>query len=348
MSRPKADKTDELEVKEGRTAPYTMIPHWIILHGQLDPQAKAVYSVLLMHVNRNRGDGLAWPTRKTIAQMLNWSREQSPDKYLAQLEAVGAIETELFTRHDGSAGIRYYVHQTPPAGYDGPTSLTEWRDRKRAEEAAAPARRPGRPRKAAARPVSPTPISEAPAAATPVSDSEAPAAATPVTEPASPKPRAAKKATAKRTGGPKAPAAEVKSEEEVLLDQRANKGAKLWWDEHAPALVDRKEMTRLTGTAKQRQGKFLALRGMIRGALAANYDSRQILAALEEMKVWLPQAQQFDRALGRQDGVRTQPYGRRGAQPIFRNDQWAPDQDQDKVPSAPDLDVFGIESSDVD
>lgn len=145
-----------------------------------------------------------------------------------------------------------------------------------------------------------------------------------------------------------AKAAKEKSPAELELDQRAHKGAQLWWDEHAPALVEAKQMTRLTGTPRQRSSKFLALRGMIRGALAAEYDPRQILAALKELKLWLPSAQQFDAALGRQDGVQGKAGGRRGVQPIFKNDQWQPDEpEKGAAPTAPDLDVFGVQTDDV-
>ncbi|MER7759488.1 hypothetical protein [Streptomyces sp. NPDC097619] len=306
------------EVLGGRPAPYAMVPHWIILHPELDPQAKAVYDVLLMHANRLRGDGIVWPTRKNIAKILGWSREQSPDKYIAQLEAAGAIDTELYTQHDGSIRKRYYVHQTPPPGYQGPKDLTEWRDRRRQEEAEAPSRPPGRPRKAAS-----------PAAEPAAEGSAAPQ-------------KPARKPPAKKAAAtPSAKAAPEKSETEALLEQRANKGARLWWEERAPAHVAAKEMTRLTGTQQQKSRKFLALRGMIRGALAADYESRQILNALDELKVWLPSVQQFDAALGRQDGVRSRTSGTR--QPKFTNAQWSSPNEEAE---APDLGVFGLEDDD--
>ncbi|WP_260614840.1 hypothetical protein [Streptomyces sp. WAC05292] len=323
MKHDLADLDEQYEVVAGRKAPYTMVPHWITLHEALDPQAKAVYDVLAMHVNQSRQDDVVWPTRSTIAEMLGWSREQSPDKYIQQLEAVGAIDTEAFTRPNGAAGKKYIVHQTPPHGFKGATTVAEWYRRKRqALAAAGPARTPGRPRKA----VAPAPAPD---------DTD------------TPKPSTAKKATAKKAPAKKATAKKERTEAEVLLDQRAQKGAQIWWDERAPAHVEAKQMSRLTGTPQQRSRKFLALRGMIRGALAVNYDPRQILDALEEMKLWVPSAQQFDAALGRQDGVQTKATGRRGAQPIFKNDQWKADPPaEDETPSAPDLDVFGVEADD--
>ncbi|KIF04164.1 hypothetical protein PL81_20360 [Streptomyces sp. RSD-27] len=311
-----ADLDEQYQLAAGRKAPYTTIPDWITVHEDLDPQAKAVYGVLAMHVNVSRRDNVSWPTRLTIAQMLNWNREQSPDKYIQQLEAVGAIDTEPMTRPNGAKGKLYVVHQTPPPGFTGPVTVADWYDRKRAQLAkAGPAPGPGRPRN----PVAP--------------------ASAPETSPTK-KATAAKKTTA-------AKAAKEKTPEEVALDQRAQKGAQLWWDEKAPVLVEAKQMTRLTGTSRQRSSKFLALRGMIRGALAAQYESRQILDALEELKLWLPSAQQFDAALGRQDGVQGRAGGRRGVQPIFKNDQWKPDApEKGAVPTAPDLDVFGVQPDD--
>jgi hypothetical protein len=307
------DLAEQFEAVVGRKAPWTIVPDWITLHDDLEPQAKAVYGVLAMHVNVQAKDDAAWPSRKMIAEMLGWSREQSPDKYIKQLEAAGAIDTEPMTRPNGAKGKRYIVHQTPPPGYTGPTTVAEWyRRRREALATSGPAPTPGRPRRAAAA----------------VKTSE--------------QPKVAKKAAqARKTATPKP---RKKTPEEELLDQRADKGAHLWWDEIAPALVDAKKMPRLTGTPKQRSSKFLGLRGMIRGALEAEYEPEQILAALRELRVWLPSAPAFDAALGRQDGVQAQPSPGRGGQPIFKNDQWQQHErtGDDDAPPAPSLDVFGV------
>ncbi|MGA5411545.1 hypothetical protein ACPCSC_30360 [Streptomyces lavendulocolor] len=176
MSSLELDELDEqFEVVVGRKAPYSMIPDWVTLYPaskshplyqgrSLSPTAKAVYNVLAMHVNVARGDSACWPSRKTIAQILGFSREQSVDQYLDQLDEADAIDREPITRPNGAKGVRYIVHQTPPDGYEGEQSVGEHYKNRRALEAAKLTRPPGRPRKAeAAAPEQPAPA-PAPAA----------------------------------------------------------------------------------------------------------------------------------------------------------------------------------------
>ncbi|MGW7596293.1 hypothetical protein, partial [Streptomyces rubiginosohelvolus] len=88
MSREIDDLDEQIEIVIGRKAPFSMVPDWVSLYpaSKSHPQyagkvvsatAKAVYNVLAMHVNVSRGDSACWPSRKTIAQMLGFSREQS-------------------------------------------------------------------------------------------------------------------------------------------------------------------------------------------------------------------------------------------------------------------------------
>ncbi|MFI5859251.1 hypothetical protein [Streptomyces parvulus] len=160
MSSHEMDELDEqFEVVIGRKAPFSMIPDWVTLYpgsksspmyaGKiLSPTAKAVYNVLAMHVNVSRGDSACWPSRKTIAQILGFSREQSVDQYLDQLDEVDAIDREPITRPNGAKGVRYIVHQTPPSDFEGEQSVGEHYKHRRAVEAAKLTRSPGRPRKA--------------------------------------------------------------------------------------------------------------------------------------------------------------------------------------------------------
>ncbi|MFI9052507.1 hypothetical protein [Streptomyces sp. NPDC053427] len=328
MSTHVADDLDEqYEAVMGRKAPFTMVPDWITLHDELHPQAKAVYAVLAMHVNVSKKDDTAWPTRLTMAEMLGWTREQSPDKYLQQLEAAGAIDTEDWSRPNGARGKLYYVHQTPPAGYTGVTTVAEWYKRRReALAAAGPAPKPGRPRKDA---------TELKAAKTAI------AKKTTAARPADEKP--VKKTAAKKT------ATKEKTPEELALDKKAQDGADKWWTT-AKDLADKKKMKPLMGSKRQQSGYFLNLRTKIRDALDAGYDSRVIWRALEQLGEWSPAKREWETTLASLNGI---PVGRRpsGRAPIFTNSQWTQGGDDPSAPSVapttPDLSEYGFEDDDV-
>ncbi|MEU1221263.1 hypothetical protein [Streptomyces microflavus] len=311
------DLEEQAEATAGRRAPYSATPDWVVIHPDVEAQGKALYCVLNAHVNISKGDGLCWPSRLTMAEMLGYSRPQSMDKYLKQLEAIGAIDIEDWPRPNGAKGKRYTVHQTPPDDFDGITTVSQWHKRRRAALDAAGAPKPGRPRKE-------TPATEKPPA----------------------RKTAAKKTTAKKTTAKAQP---EKSPEEQALDQRARKGADVWW-ERAKELVAAKSMGPLMGTPKARSGYYLNVVTRIREALAAEYDSKVILQALENIGEWSPAKRELDRELRRLSGIRAPRTGRGGRAPIFTNDQWtkgeSPDSSTPPTPAAPDLDVFGVESDD--
>lgn len=74
--------------------PFVQVPQWLLL-ARISPGAKLIYCLLVMHVNRENAENRkAWPTRETLAEMAGFSRPQSIDKYLAELEAIGAIRVE--------------------------------------------------------------------------------------------------------------------------------------------------------------------------------------------------------------------------------------------------------------
>ncbi|MEU0857433.1 hypothetical protein ABZ352_18615 [Streptomyces griseofuscus] len=313
-----ADLEEQVEATLGRKAPYSRIPDWVTLHPDVEPQAVAVYCVLAAHVNISRSDSLVWPSRLAMAEMLGYSRPQSVDKYIKQLEAIGAIDTEDFTRPNGAKGKRYTVHETPPDDFDGVHTLAAWYKRRRdALAAAGGAAKPGRPRKA--QPAAPAPS----------------------------EPRRAKKAAPAKKAAARKKAAAEKSPEELLLDQRARKGADLWW-ETAKELVEKKRMGPLMGSPRARSGYYLNLVTRIKEALDAGYDSKVILQALESVGEWSPSKRELDRQLRRLTGVVPPRSGRGGRTPMFTNDQWdgkTPD-GAPAASTAPDLDVFGVESDD--
>lgn len=340
------DLEEQLEIVAGRTAPYTTVPDWISLHLVLDPQAKALYNVLAAHVNVLRGDGKVWPTRLALAEMLGFSREQSVDRYIKQLLAAGAIETEEIRRSNGAKGVRYTVHQVPPKGYDGPCTLAEWYQRRREALATAePKRKPGRPRKTTPPAPAPAPAEEAPAAPAPAAAEQTPEGAAPAKVPA--QKTAAKKAPAKKTPAKKAAAKppKEKTPEELELDQLAQTAADAWWEE-AKRMVANNDMGPLLGTPKSKSGKFLNLRTRIRAAFAAGYDKREIWRALHELRQWSPPEWQFDKALQKARGVRAPRTN--GPTPLFRNDQWQKDTPQTEgaqhAPAVPDVSEFGLQA----
>ncbi|MBV1940783.1 hypothetical protein KUF83_30070 [Streptomyces sp. BV286] len=305
----------------GRKAPLTLVPDWVTLHQELDPQAKAVYNVLAMHVNVERGDDECWPSRKTIAGILGFNREQSVDKYLDQLDAADAIDREDMTRPNGAKGVLYIIHQTPPPGYKGITNISDYHSQRRTALAAQGTRKPGRPRKALT------------------------AAAAVQTPPTPAKTAASKSGPAKKKATGKAKPAAEKTPEQIALEKEAQQGADAWWKK-AALLVDQNEMGPLMGSARQKSGYFLNLRTKIKEALEAGYTKEVVWSALLKTREWSPAKREFDRALRDVTGVRKP--GRGGRAPLFTNDQWKQQQTEQApaTSAAPDLSAFGVRSRD--
>ncbi len=113
---------------------FVPVPEWIVL-AELTPQALALYTVLLAHVNRERGDGLAWPSMETLAELLGFKHRRSIAIYTRELVALGAVTV---TRRDRSTDRRnvYQVSTVPPAGYGGLRSITDFHSARKAERAA--------------------------------------------------------------------------------------------------------------------------------------------------------------------------------------------------------------------
>ncbi|MBG7704901.1 hypothetical protein HCJ76_44270 [Streptomyces sp. MC1] len=343
-----SEHDEQFEVVIGRKAPLTMVPDWVTLfpgskkspmyRGKiLSPQAKAVYNVLAMHVNVERGDSACWPSRETIADICGFSREQSVDPYLDQLDDADAIDREPITRPNGAMGVRYIVHQMPPPGYEGEQSVGEYHKRRREEKAQKQTRPPGRPRKTAAPATEPAPA-DTPAADVP---EEQPAARKAPAKKAAPRKAApAKKMAPAKKAAAKKAAPKEKTPEEIALDKRAREGADRWWKRAAEG-VEKKIMRPLLGDKRQQSGYYLNLVTRIKEALAAGYSEEQIWAALHEVREWSPAKREFDRALGRAAGIQT-PGRPNDRKPLFRNEQWQqakPEQDKQEQ-GTPDLDAL--------
>lgn len=112
-------------IREGRPAPsYTDVQDWVGL-ADITPQAHSLYVKLRMHVNTQRGDERAWPGKERLAMMMRVGRGDYIDGWLAELVAIGAVEI----RPEGMPRRNVYiVYALPPPGYDGPLTLTEWKD----------------------------------------------------------------------------------------------------------------------------------------------------------------------------------------------------------------------------
>jgi hypothetical protein len=118
--------TDDGAILEaGRQAPpWTQVHNWVML-SDIHPIAKALYVVLRMYVNRERGDHAAWPGTVTLAKMLGLSRADKVAPYLKILANLGAIDIK---RRGMPCRNYYIIHETPPSGYVGPESIQEWCD----------------------------------------------------------------------------------------------------------------------------------------------------------------------------------------------------------------------------
>lgn len=103
---------------------FVPVPEWVVL-ARLTPQALALYTVLLAHVNRERGDGQAWPSMDLLADLLGFGKRQSVIRYLNELAARGIIVVDTEACATGRRN-RYTVHTVPPGGYVGLTSMTEF------------------------------------------------------------------------------------------------------------------------------------------------------------------------------------------------------------------------------
>ncbi|MFN1193261.1 hypothetical protein ACK03K_33915 [[Kitasatospora] papulosa] len=122
----------------------------------------------------------------------------------------------------------------------------------------------------------------------PEADDEPNAEAAPPAPSAKRVPPARKPPAAKKTTQEKVADAEEKAAQEKALDEEAQKVATWWW-EHAE-----KHLGKYAG----QRGGFVAVRKMIRRALAVGYSQQQCAKALQHARKHFPAAQQWQDALG--------------------------------------------------
>jgi hypothetical protein len=151
--RPTGNAEMEIRAAQRRRAPsYTVVKDWV--PACVSAMAGKLYHFYRMHLNRERADGLVWPTMETAAVYLGLSRGDKVTPYMDELETAGAIHATREGQEDG----RYLVlvYEDPPDDFDGPVTLTEWYQANRAEldrrRAAAKVKRVARKAAKAARP----------------------------------------------------------------------------------------------------------------------------------------------------------------------------------------------------
>lgn len=108
---------------------FVAVPEWVAV-AKLSPQALALYVILLGHVNRERGDNLAWPSLDTLAELTGYSRRQSVTPYLDELAAMQLIEVRARKTEQGRRNY-YTVTKEPPEWWAGPSSIAEFHKARR-------------------------------------------------------------------------------------------------------------------------------------------------------------------------------------------------------------------------
>lgn len=133
------DPSAPFEARDGRRFPYGTVGEWVPIAPELSHLAVRIYTILRCHVNRSRGDDKAFPHQEDLAAMCGVKRRQTIKDAVAELVAIGAVETELSRYARGlRARVIYTVHEAPPEDYAGAVSLKQWYAECRPERKADP------------------------------------------------------------------------------------------------------------------------------------------------------------------------------------------------------------------
>lgn len=123
MSTSSSAAGGDVDLKRGRESPqWTDVHDWVALSG-VSPGAVALYVVLRMHVNRERGDDAVMTSTLTLAVLMGMSRGDKIKGYLDELVKLGAVDVDRTGLHRRNT---YTVHQLPPPGYTGKITLKAW------------------------------------------------------------------------------------------------------------------------------------------------------------------------------------------------------------------------------
>lgn len=113
----------EVELARGRQAPmHTQVHDWVALSGA-SPAAVALYLILKMHLNRERGDKVCWPTTLSLALLIHRSRGDKITDELQELVKIKAIEIDSWGM---PRRYKYTLNEVPPEDYEGPLTLQDW------------------------------------------------------------------------------------------------------------------------------------------------------------------------------------------------------------------------------
>jgi len=126
---------EQFEVVAEGEYPFTMMPHWVALSPMSDG-AFRLYNFLLMHLNMGSGTRKAWPSKASLAALMGFTKEDSLDRHLNQLYAMGAVTVQ---RHRNESNMKkrntYTLRLTPPHGFQGHTILSDWYETRKQETA---------------------------------------------------------------------------------------------------------------------------------------------------------------------------------------------------------------------
>lgn len=112
------------EVEAEDDVPFVQLGHWVALSG-VSPGALALYWMLALHLNKNRGDRYVWPTTAILAHMLGYSRGDKIKRFVDELVAIEAIRVISVPDLKGPQKRNVYrLRRNPPEGYTGPVSLS--------------------------------------------------------------------------------------------------------------------------------------------------------------------------------------------------------------------------------
>lgn len=135
------DGSPPVKIQTGRASRFRHVqaPHWVLLMKDLPHAAFRLYCILLAHANHERGDGKAWPTEQTLAEMMGYSRRQSITPLVKVLVELGLLDVEE-VRYGSNRSRRrnvYTVHEEPAAGWEGIANLQEFYAARKAAASAA-------------------------------------------------------------------------------------------------------------------------------------------------------------------------------------------------------------------
>jgi hypothetical protein len=118
------------EVRPGRRSRYrfTRTPQWVLLMSQLSDAGYRTYSLLLAHVNTERGDGAVWPRQESLGGMLGKRAEAISRVVNKELVPLGLVDVEPVRYGPNNTRRRniYTVHEVPPEGWSGFATIQEW------------------------------------------------------------------------------------------------------------------------------------------------------------------------------------------------------------------------------